>query len=180
MGKKKRKSTDPGKMHQTLEHVLAELAATRVQLDKLSKRQKKTLRELNALKNAYKEIRLCKRKTGKKASRKTKKPCVSTVATGEKHTTVIPLAMSNSVASSVADDLKLISGVGPKLEKTLNGLGISRYNQIAEWGADEVARINDHLRFSGRIQRENWIEQAKALAKGGRDEYVKVFGKEPR
>ncbi len=79
-----------------------------------------------------------------------------------------------------ADDLKMISGVGPKLEKTLNGLGFWHFSQIAKWTKKDVAIVDDELSFKGRIERDDWIRQAKALAKGGRDEYVKVFGKEPR
>lgn len=78
------------------------------------------------------------------------------------------------------DDLKLISGVGPKIEKTLNGLGIYTYAQIAAWKKAERQWVDSYLRFSGRIERDNWVKQAKALARGGRDEYVRVFGKEPR
>ncbi len=72
-----------------------------------------------------------------------------------------------------ADDLKKISGVGPKLEKTLNGLGIFHFSQIAEFTADNVAWVDRHLRFKGRIARENWIEQAKVLAAGGETEFSK-------
>lgn len=79
-----------------------------------------------------------------------------------------------------ADDLKMISGVGPKLEKTLNGLGFWHFNQIGKWNKSDVAIVDDELSFKGRIERDDWIKQAKALAKGGRDEYVRVFGKEPR
>jgi len=78
------------------------------------------------------------------------------------------------------DDLKLISGVGPKIEGTLNGLGIYKYDQIAKWKKAERDWIDDHLKFKGRIEREDWVKQAKTLAKGGVDEYVKVFGKKPR
>lgn len=79
-----------------------------------------------------------------------------------------------------ADDLKMIAGVGPKLEKTLNSLGFWHFHQIAAWTKKDVAVVDDELSFKGRIERDDWIKQAKALAKGGRDEYVKVFGKEPR
>lgn len=80
----------------------------------------------------------------------------------------------------VADDLQMVAGIGPKLELLLHGLGIFHFDQIAVWTPQEVMWVDDHLRFSGRITREDWIRQAAALAKGGRDEYVKVFGKEPR
>lgn len=64
-----------------------------------------------------------------------------------------------------ADDLKLISGVGPKLEKTLNGLGFWHFSQIADWKKSDVAIVDDQLSFKGRIERDEWIKQAKKLAK---------------
>ncbi len=67
-----------------------------------------------------------------------------------------------------ADDLKLISGVGPKLEKTLNGLGFYHFDQIAKWKKADVAIVDDELSFKGRIERDDWIKQAKVLAKGGK------------
>lgn len=66
-----------------------------------------------------------------------------------------------------ADDFKLISGVGPKMEQTLNKLGIYHFDQIAQWGPQEVAWVDARLRFKGRIKRDNWIGQAAALAAGG-------------
>ncbi|MCY0095323.1 hypothetical protein [Hoeflea ulvae] len=65
------------------------------------------------------------------------------------------------------DDLKVISGVGPKLEQVLNGLGVWTYAQIAEWQPEEVAWVEDYLQFKGRIGRDDWISQASRLAKGG-------------
>ncbi len=62
------------------------------------------------------------------------------------------------------DDLKTISGVGPKLETVLNGLGVWTFGQIAAWGREEVAWMDDYLGFRGRIGRDDWIGQAKALA----------------
>jgi len=78
------------------------------------------------------------------------------------------------------DDLKLISGVGPKIEATLNGLGIYTWAQVASWKKAERDWIDNHLNFKGRIERDEWVKQAKALAKGGVEEYVRVFGKNPR
>ncbi len=63
-----------------------------------------------------------------------------------------------------ADDLKAISGIGPKLEKVLNGLGVWSYAQIAAWSAEEIAWVEDYLSFKGRIGRDDWIAQAAALA----------------
>jgi NADH-quinone oxidoreductase subunit E len=62
------------------------------------------------------------------------------------------------------DDLKKIKGVGPKLEGTLNDLGIYHFDQIAGWTESDVAWVDERLKFKGRIERDGWIEQAKALA----------------
>ncbi len=64
----------------------------------------------------------------------------------------------------VADDLKRLKGVGPKLEGMLNGLGFWHFDQIAAWGPEEIAWVDDNLSFKGRIERDGWVEQAKALA----------------
>jgi len=64
------------------------------------------------------------------------------------------------------DDLKRISGVGPKLEKTLNGLGIYKFEQIAKWKKAERDWVDTYLKFKGRIDRDDWVSQAKKLAKG--------------
>lgn len=78
------------------------------------------------------------------------------------------------------DNLKMISGIGPKIEGILHGLGIYKFAQVGKWKKAERDWVDGYLRFKGRIERDDWIKQAKALAKGGRDEYVKQFGKEPR
>jgi NADH-quinone oxidoreductase subunit E len=78
------------------------------------------------------------------------------------------------------DDLKLISGVGPKLEGVLNGLGVFTFAQVSKWKKAEREWVDGYLKFKGRIDRDDWINQAKALAKGGEAEYIKVFGKKPR
>ncbi|MEM7499976.1 MAG: NADH-quinone oxidoreductase subunit E [Pseudomonadota bacterium] len=64
------------------------------------------------------------------------------------------------------DDLKTIKGVGPKLESTLHELGVYTFAQIAAWGPAEIAWVDNRLNFKGRIERDDWVGQAKALAKG--------------
>lgn len=78
------------------------------------------------------------------------------------------------------DDLRLISGVGPKIEGTLHSLGIFTFAQVAAWTEVQRAWVDAYLNFKGRIEREDWARQADALARGGVAEYVRVFGKEPR
>ena len=78
------------------------------------------------------------------------------------------------------DDLKLVSGVGPKIEGILNELGIFTFAQVAAWKEAEREWVDSYLNFKGRIERDDWVRQAEALAKGGEAEYIRVFGKKPR
>ncbi|MDX8434982.1 NADH-quinone oxidoreductase subunit E [Mesorhizobium abyssinicae] len=80
---------------------------------------------------------------------------------------------------AAVDDLKLISGVGPKIEGTLHSLGIYTFAQVASWKKAEREWVDGYLNFKGRIERDDWVKQAKALAKGGVAEYIRVFGKKP-
>ncbi|WP_298359053.1 NADH-quinone oxidoreductase subunit E [uncultured Litoreibacter sp.] len=71
-----------------------------------------------------------------------------------------------------ADDLKMIKGVGPALEKLLNKLGVYHFDQVAGWRKAEVAWVDENLEgFKGRVSRDNWVAQAKTLAKGGSTEF---------
>lgn len=71
-----------------------------------------------------------------------------------------------------ADNLKEIKGVGPKLEKLLNSLGIFHFDQIAGWSGDELAWIDQNIEgFKGRASRDEWVAQAKILAAGGETEF---------
>lgn len=77
-------------------------------------------------------------------------------------------------AKGKADDLKKIRGVGPKLEKLLNEMGIYHYWQVAGWNAEEVAWVDENLEgFKGRVSRDDWVKQAKILAEGGATEFSK-------
>jgi large subunit ribosomal protein L21 len=68
--------------------------------------------------------------------------------------------------AQAADDIKLIGGVGAALEKKLNALGVTSLKQIAEWTPEDIERIDGELAFKGRIEREEWVEQAKDLLAG--------------
>ncbi len=63
-----------------------------------------------------------------------------------------------------ADDLKAITGVGPKLETTLNAVGIFHFWQLAALTAAQIEELDGRLAFKGRIARDRWVEQAAALA----------------
>lgn len=77
-----------------------------------------------------------------------------------------------------ADDLKQIKGIGPKLEKLLNTMGVFHFDQIASWRAKEVQWVDDNLEgFKGRVSRDEWVKQARVLAKGGKTEFSKKVEK---
>lgn len=78
------------------------------------------------------------------------------------------------------DDLKLLKGVGPKLEATLNEMGFFHFDQIADWGDAEVAWVDSRLTFKGRIVRDGWIAQAAKLAVGDETEFAKKAKKDGR
>ena len=73
---------------------------------------------------------------------------------------------------SGADDLKLIKGVGPKLEALLHSMGFYHFDQVARWTSEEVAWVDQNLEgFKGRVTRDDWVAQAAILADGGETEF---------
>jgi predicted flap endonuclease-1-like 5' DNA nuclease len=67
---------------------------------------------------------------------------------------------------SKPEDLKVISGIGPKLETLLNKIGIFTLAQIAAWSADDAAKVDSDLQLNGRVLRDDWRGQAKQMAEG--------------
>jgi NADH-quinone oxidoreductase subunit E len=85
----------------------------------------------------------------------------------------------NAPRSGKGDDLKLIWGVGPKLEKMLHDMGVWHFDQIASWGAAEIKWVDERLgTFKGRASRDDWVDQAKKLATGWRP--AKEAGDKPK
>lgn len=87
-----------------------------------------------------------------------------------------PASASTPVAArgargGAADDLKRIRGIGVLIEKKLNSMGITSYSQIANWSGADIDRVSQVLDFKGRIERENWVEQARILDAGGQTEF---------
>jgi predicted flap endonuclease-1-like 5' DNA nuclease len=80
-------------------------------------------------------------------------------------------AQSKVLRSAPLNDLKRIRGIGVLIEKKLNQMGVVAYEQIANWTAEDVDRVSQSLDFKGRIERENWVEQARILASGGATEF---------
>jgi predicted flap endonuclease-1-like 5' DNA nuclease len=68
------------------------------------------------------------------------------------------------LGSNEPDDLKLIVGIGPVLERMLHNLGIGTFRQIARWTERDIAEFDAKLpEFPGRIVRDQWVTQARAL-----------------
>ena len=77
-----------------------------------------------------------------------------------------PAPVAVPVAEAKANDISLIGGIGPKMEKGLHELGFTTFAQIAAWTPDDVVKVEAHLKQKGRVGREEWIEQAKELMAG--------------
>jgi predicted flap endonuclease-1-like 5' DNA nuclease len=80
-------------------------------------------------------------------------------------------------APAKPDDLKLIKGVGKLIETKLAKEGITQYSQIAAWKKADITDFDEKLSFKGRIERDDWIAQAKILAKGGTTDFSKRAAK---
>lgn len=77
-----------------------------------------------------------------------------------------PVRKAPAAKTAGTDDLKVISGIGPKLEQVLNSMKLTRYADIAALTPADVERIDAELGLGGRIARDGWVEQAKVLGKG--------------
>jgi NADH-quinone oxidoreductase subunit E len=71
--------------------------------------------------------------------------------------------MLASPREGIADDLRRIKGIGPQNEARLNALGVYHHAQIAAWTPEEARWVGAYLAFAGRIEREDWVGQARAL-----------------
>ena len=72
-----------------------------------------------------------------------------------------------------ADDLKLIEGIGPVLERLCHDMGIFHFDQIARWGSEEVAFMDHNLKgFRGRVSRDKWVAQARIIVEEGIDRFL--------
>jgi large subunit ribosomal protein L21 len=124
------------------------------------KRRRKHYRRRNGHRQDLTHVRITEILTGgakPSLEKKAAKPVEAKVATA-------PLAAP--VEGKPADDLSLISGVGPKILKTLNELGYTTYAQIAALEGDAIEQLEAAIKSKGRVAREEWIEQAKELAAG--------------
>jgi len=102
------------------------------------------------------------KETVKKEVKTTKTVKPATVAKEKKSAPV----KEKKTATSVSDDLKQLSGVGPALEKKLHAAGVKSFEQIAAWSSKDIEAINEKISSKGRVEKEGWIDQAKEKLKG--------------
>lgn len=137
------------------------------------KRRRQNSRRRNGHRQHFTSVKITEILTGGKAPAKAAKKAAP--AKAEKKEEKAPAkAKAKKADAEVAalfdapagdkDDLKKISGVGPVLEGKLNALGITTFAQVAAFSAEDIAKVDDALNFKGRIERDNWLEQAAALA----------------
>ena len=80
-------------------------------------------------------------------------------------------------APKIPDNLELLKGVGPKLNTLLGTLGVTSFDQVANWTAADIRDVDSNLgAFAGRISRDNWVDQAKLLSKGDVKAFEKKYG----
>ena len=86
---------------------------------------------------------------------------------------VLNLTEAKVATDKKPDNLTKIKGIGKVIEEKLNKLNIYHFEQIACWTQKDIEMVDKHLSFTGRIIREQWVEQAKILAKGEETEFSK-------
>ena len=86
-----------------------------------------------------------------------------------------PQSLSPSALKS--DNLMLLKGIGPKLNTLLAAMGVTQFEQIAQWTADDIAEVERSMdNFAGRIERDHWVEQARYLACGDKAGFEAKYG----
>ena len=111
------------------------------------------------------DIKAKTEKTVKEPVKKEAKPAKTAKPPTETKAKKQSPAKEKNVTTSVSDDLKQLSGVGPALEKKLHAAGVKSFEQIAAWSAEDVEAINEKISSKGRVEKEGWIDQAKEKLK---------------
>ncbi len=97
-------------------------------------------------------------------------------AKGDDEKWKVPVLGLKEPVAGEPDDLEMISGIGPKLAKMLHDMGIYYFAQIARWTDEIIAEVDGELKFKGRIQRDEWVRQAKLLAEGKLEQFEREYG----
>lgn len=150
--------------------VAGELVETKKQKTVIvfKKRRRHNSRRRNGHRQLLTTVRITEILTGgakpsvKAAAKAEKTEAVSEKAPAKKATKKVEAAP----AEGFTDDIKLIGGVGPTLEKKLHAAGITSLTQIAAWTPADVVKFDEELSFKGRIERDEWVQQAQDLVAG--------------
>ena len=120
---------------------------------------------IKSLPNATKKAKIIDHANDSKPKRAAKKPAAAKAKPAAKKPQVI---YKDGPTDGAPDDLKKIKGIGPKFEGDLNSKGIYYFRQIGAWKAADVKMVEALIdSIPGRIKRDEWVKQGKALAKGG-------------
>ncbi len=104
----------------------------------------------------------------KAAPKKTETKAAPAKAKGPKAEAKAPAKKAASAKTDkVSDDLTKLTGVGPAFAKKLHAAGIISFEQIAGWKKADIEKYDEELTLGGRIERDDWVAQAKKLAKEG-------------
>ena len=102
------------------------------------------------------------------AAKATAKPAAAKAAAKAKIAAADKPAVLTTARDGGPDDLKMIKGVGPVLEKALHKTGVFHFDQVAAWTNRDARWFDDNVKgANGRVLRDEWIKQARILAKGG-------------
>ena len=129
---------------------------TNIMTSDLNSAQRSSMKASERVDELTAELKACQTATKEKAVEVIAKPKASKPAPAK-----TKKATKESTEEKSADDLKKIKGIGPALEKKLHAIGVTSYKQIASFTTKDIEDINSQLNFKGRIEREEWIKQAK-------------------
>ncbi|MBT0670382.1 hypothetical protein HT136_18605 [Novosphingobium profundi] len=115
---------------------------------------------------------------GENVSQATSEPAEAAPELASEPIVAEPVVAEPAVSEGPEDDLRKIKGLGPKMQKLLVALEITRYAQIAAWSEADLDELDGKLgAFAGRPRRDKWVEQARLLAAGDTGAYESEFGK---
>ena len=117
------------------------------------KRRRQNSRRRNGHRQHFTSVKITEILTGGKAPAKAAKKATPAKAEA-----------APAAAEGDKDDLKKLKGLGKVMEGKMNDMGITSYAQIAAFSAEEIEKVEEALSIKGRFERDNWIEQAAALA----------------
>ena len=160
------------KLHSKLDDLEEQVAELRADADgvdeKVKARVERLSEEIAAVGGKSKKAKKTTKPAAKKATKPVAKKTVKAAPKAKAKAATEPKTDENGRLTKpvgTPDDLKLIKGVGAVLERRLNEAGVFHFWQIAQMRKAQIDALEAVLRFRGRMVRDNWKAQARALAK---------------